>query len=457
MKVLFAVLALCGYSSAQEASFYTIPATSSTEQPIAVSDGSEIVHIFYEVDNTIFHLGFDTAADSVVFPAHELTMTRYWCGSPFIQLETAAVLSDGTWICVVSGLTNSVPQSFCGGLIEGFGAQQIQQIEFDYEQDGWELKDLRIVERPGGGYFVSGTRHNGYDLGQDLFVYPCPPALQYMTGHWITAFPYMLENDTLELLVAIEDSGVVRQSVPLDCWPCEAQFTFWDVTLPEWRKTGLLLTRERSVLALSSSTVLFLNMNGGLDSLSNNLIDCCPTHWFNDRWATHPDFGIAYLYHDFWARNILHRVSLSGRLSPDYGTVGWSANAAMSVHFTPSGQLLISYADWPSTNIGLAVVPWDAPLNTHNSSPQIPTDISLSTYPNPFNSSVRIDYDLPRASDVQLSIYNILGEEVTTLFDGHAIAGTHTLSWSPNAASGVYFIKLEAATFVKTQKLLYIR
>jgi len=84
-------------------------------------------------------------------------------------------------------------------------------------------------------------------------------------------------------------------------------------------------------------------------------------------------------------------------------------------------------------------------------------DFALSTYPNPFNASVRIDYELPRASDTRVSIYNTLGEEVATLFNGHTNAGSHTLSWSPNAASGVYFVKLEAATFVKTQKLLYIR
>ncbi|MBL0062829.1 MAG: T9SS type A sorting domain-containing protein [bacterium] len=82
------------------------------------------------------------------------------------------------------------------------------------------------------------------------------------------------------------------------------------------------------------------------------------------------------------------------------------------------------------------------PLDARDATAPVPQSFSITTYPNPFNSSVRIDYELPHASDARVSIYNTLGEEVTTLFDGRANAGTHTLSWSPNAASGVYFVKL---------------
>ncbi|MBL0062825.1 MAG: T9SS type A sorting domain-containing protein [bacterium] len=62
-----------------------------------------------------------------------------------------------------------------------------------------------------------------------------------------------------------------------------------------------------------------------------------------------------------------------------------------------------------------------------------------------------------RASDISVSIYNTLGEEVATLFNGHTNAGTHSISWSPNSASGVYFVKLFAGEFVTSRKVLYIR
>ena len=86
-----------------------------------------------------------------------------------------------------------------------------------------------------------------------------------------------------------------------------------------------------------------------------------------------------------------------------------------------------------------------------------PTDFSLTTFPNPFNASVRIDYELPRASDVRVSIHNTLGQQVATLFNGRANAGTHTLNWSPETASGVYLVKLVSGTFVTSRKILYIR
>lgn len=94
----------------------------------------------------------------------------------------------------------------------------------------------------------------------------------------------------------------------------------------------------------------------------------------------------------------------------------------------------------------------DAPVR-----PIVPQGYSLSTYPNPFNSTVRIDYELPRASDVELTVHNTLGQQVASLFSGRAQAGAHSVSWSPDAASGVYFVKLVSGDFTTSRKVLYIR
>ncbi|MBL0062828.1 MAG: T9SS type A sorting domain-containing protein [bacterium] len=100
---------------------------------------------------------------------------------------------------------------------------------------------------------------------------------------------------------------------------------------------------------------------------------------------------------------------------------------------------------------------WQDVLPVGEGSYALPNDFSLSTYPNPFNSTVRIDYELSKSSDVQVSIFNTLGQQVATLFNGHTNAGTHTLNWSPDAASGVYFVKLASGEFVASRKILYIR
>ncbi len=83
-------------------------------------------------------------------------------------------------------------------------------------------------------------------------------------------------------------------------------------------------------------------------------------------------------------------------------------------------------------------------------------------YPNPFNPSTRISFDLPRASHVQLSVYNVLGELVDELIDGDLPAGRHSVSWVPEAGgdvmpSGVYFYKLNTQEISLTKKMLLLK
>jgi hypothetical protein len=68
-------------------------------------------------------------------------------------------------------------------------------------------------------------------------------------------------------------------------------------------------------------------------------------------------------------------------------------------------------------------------------------------YPNPFNSTTTIEYNLPYASDVSLSLYNIHGQLVDVLLDGVMPAGSHKVKWDGhNVGAGVYFLKLSDRT-----------
>lgn len=88
-----------------------------------------------------------------------------------------------------------------------------------------------------------------------------------------------------------------------------------------------------------------------------------------------------------------------------------------------------------------------------------PSLFSLSqNYPNPFNPSTTIQYELSRESRVLLRVYNMLGQEVTTLVDELKQPGRYSVHWDPaNAATGLYFYQLRAGDFVETKKLLLIR
>jgi hypothetical protein len=79
-------------------------------------------------------------------------------------------------------------------------------------------------------------------------------------------------------------------------------------------------------------------------------------------------------------------------------------------------------------------------------------------YPNPFNPSTTIKFELPRASQVNLSVFDILGREVSVLVNERRGAGVYEVKFDgSNLASGVYFYRLQAGSFLQTMKLLLIR
>ncbi|MDD5529203.1 MAG: putative Ig domain-containing protein [bacterium] len=90
----------------------------------------------------------------------------------------------------------------------------------------------------------------------------------------------------------------------------------------------------------------------------------------------------------------------------------------------------------------------------------IPTVFKLSSIkPNPFGKMVNIQYALPKDSKVNLSIYNLCGQNVATLVNDTKKVGYHTVCWKPSGqfASNVYFIKFSAGEYRETKKLLLMK
>jgi hypothetical protein len=84
-------------------------------------------------------------------------------------------------------------------------------------------------------------------------------------------------------------------------------------------------------------------------------------------------------------------------------------------------------------------------------------------YPNPFNPDTRIAFSITHASDVKVEIFNILGQMVNTLLDGHLEAGEHFVEWNGQGsngqplAGGIYFYRLTAGDITETRKMLLLR
>ncbi|NWF88176.1 MAG: S8 family peptidase [Ignavibacteriaceae bacterium] len=90
-----------------------------------------------------------------------------------------------------------------------------------------------------------------------------------------------------------------------------------------------------------------------------------------------------------------------------------------------------------------------------------PAEFQLSqNYPNPFNPYTNITYTIPYTSKVRLGLYNVLGKELSVIFDGYLEAGKYSAIISSDylgLSSGIYFIKMETAEFKKLIKLTLVK
>ena len=109
-------------------------------------------------------------------------------------------------------------------------------------------------------------------------------------------------------------------------------------------------------------------------------------------------------------------------------------------------------------DLWLAKLGW-VPTSIDNNHSGISGFFLYQNYPNPFNPSTTIAFDLPKTSKVTLKIFNILGEEVTTLVSDRLSAGSYTYEWSRpvGMASGVYFYRLDTDQYVQTRKMILMR
>jgi hypothetical protein len=100
----------------------------------------------------------------------------------------------------------------------------------------------------------------------------------------------------------------------------------------------------------------------------------------------------------------------------------------------------------------------------------LPAEFSISAYPNPFNPSTTINYTIPNVtlgevegSRVQLIIYDILGNQITTLVKEEKPAGTYEVVWNgkndlgKRVSSGIYFVRIQANQQFKNLKLMLLK
>ncbi len=103
-------------------------------------------------------------------------------------------------------------------------------------------------------------------------------------------------------------------------------------------------------------------------------------------------------------------------------------------------------------------------VNGSTASSGLPTVFALGqNYPNPFNPTTDINFALPVPANVEVSVFNLLGQKVTTLVNGDMPAGNHTITWDGTTesgsavSSGIYFYRITAGSFTETKKMMMLK
>ncbi|UCE07052.1 MAG: T9SS type A sorting domain-containing protein, partial [bacterium] len=111
--------------------------------------------------------------------------------------------------------------------------------------------------------------------------------------------------------------------------------------------------------------------------------------------------------------------------------------------------------------LGTAVVAINLITSSTEKEVVIPHNYHLyQNYPNPFNPTTTIRYDLPEATNVRLEIYDLQGNIVRRLFEGHQKAGHYAIAWDgrnkqgTRIVSGIYFYRLRSDKFVNSKKMI---
>jgi hypothetical protein len=149
-------------------------------------------------------------------------------------------------------------------------------------------------------------------------------------------------------------------------------------------------------------------------------------------------------------------IDLDWTQIPQYASWG---NARIEINNTIRERWIERLAGSRFLHIGTDIKNPDTNISNHtdDETPQ-EFDLRLTAYPNPFNESTVIRYDLRRESDIRLDVFNLIGQHQTTLVQGMQAAGQHQYVWEPfRLSSGIYLIVLLSPDGRATQKVIIMK
>jgi hypothetical protein len=251
-----------------------------------------------------------------------------------------------------------------------------------------------------------------------------------------------------------------------------------------WIKMGFFTGYVNSILAINDKTILACNLTSIYRSTDNGnnwvevLSDVSPMSLKMDPFGNIYDVGFGVFrstdYGITW-KNILgdtmgyltinslgyifvgsldegiHRTTDQGNYWSDFSGSMWNE------YIMGLGVDSDNYLYAGTAGHGLFRTSNSTPVNRDR--PKIPLTYNLhQNYPNPFNPSTRITYSIPKAGNISIKIYDIMGRELETLVNEYKNAGQYDVSFdASNICSGVYFYRLMVNDFVSIKKMVLLK
>ncbi|HCV43635.1 MAG TPA: hypothetical protein DGH68_09135, partial [Bacteroidetes bacterium] len=129
---------------------------------------------------------------------------------------------------------------------------------------------------------------------------------------------------------------------------------------------------------------------------------------------------------------------------------------------TTQGNWILTVQDAAAGDTGW-LAGWGLRFNNATGVGQTSADVPdkfelLQNYPNPFNPATTIEFAIPKEANVNIGVYNILGQLVTTLVNERKKAGSYAIQFNANSfTSGTYFYRITAGGYVETKKMLLLK
>ncbi len=346
--------------------------------------------------------------------------------------------------------------------VEAFGSQvSLQKVRFIDQSSGWVSGDSLLFHSSNGGSSWQQIYNVGkyHSFGDFSFInqtsgWAIIDSRLYKTTNGGLEWKKQMDDSFVKIYFLNENTGWVAGYGGLVCMTTTGGST--------WR-------RQNSGISNVNIDAFFIDENNGWVAQANSIMR---TTNQGDNWTLQASFeGVTIKKIFFFNSNIGWVLGNNYNTYPYHSTVITTTDggSTWALHELKDGTNLnsIFFIDdkkgwavgdgiWKTTIGGVRTTGVDETASGYGKRPG--SYGLLQNYPNPFNNSTVISFELPEEGRMTLKIYNMLGQEVKTLFDGIRNAGKHNEAYSFNdLPSGIYFYQICIGEHILTRKFILMR